>query len=164
MWYSSGLKGNLWDMSTKECQHCRTTKSKEEFPPNKSRKDGLHPVCRDCKRNYHRKHYSHNKRKYVEAAIKHNALKKQLVVEFVNWLKSVPCTDCGNSFPPECMDFDHLRDKKYGISAIVGGRVCGIREMWEEIQKCEVVCSNCHRTRTKNRNLNLCGGQVELSD
>ena len=38
-------------------------------------------------------------------------------VRFSNWLerrrvlilelKSKPCLDCGNVFPPECMDFDH---------------------------------------------------------
>lgn len=151
-------------MRQKQCQSCKIIKSVDEFPPNKAKRDGLHPTCRTCKRTYHRVHYAKNKRKYLDAAVKHNAKQKRLVVEFVNWLKDVPCADCRVRFPPECMDFDHLKDKKYEISAIVGGRVCGLGAMWEEMQKCEVVCSNCHRIRTKNRNLHSRGRQVELSE
>src|SRR5713226_1283656 len=31
---------------------------------------------------------------------------------FLNWLKSLPCMDCHNNFPPVCMDFDHVRGEK----------------------------------------------------
>jgi len=64
-------------------------------------------------------------------------------------LKAQPCMDCGGTFPPECMDFDHLRDKKFQISQSWNRR---LDVLIEEISKCDPVCANCHRIRTKKRN------------
>ena len=52
-------------------------------------------------------------------------------------------------FPPECMDFDHINgDKNYNVGKLVGHTRATIDA---ELAKCEVVCANCHRTRTKKR-------------
>src|SRR5882672_10291573 len=32
---------------------------------------------------------------------------RQRIVEWVNFIKNKPCMDCGQSFPPCVMDFDH---------------------------------------------------------
>ena len=69
------------------------------------------------------------------------------------WLvKSVPCMDCGNSFPPVAMDFDHRPgDGKFkDISLLVNGAY-SIARIDAEIAKCDIVCSNCHRIRTHER-------------
>lgn len=65
--------------------------------------------------------------------------------------------DCGGYYPPEAMDFDH-RDpatKKTSVGLMVGGggpgKTYGRGEILEEILKCDVVCSNCHRIRTRVR-------------
>ena len=70
-----------------------------------------------------------------------------------DWYASVrngPCVDCGNRFPPECMDFDHrpgeikLFDLSHGMRRARGTALA-------EIAKCDLVCSNCHRIRTAAR-------------
>lgn len=62
----------------------------------------------------------------------------------INALKDRPCVGCGGKFHAACMDFDHVRgDKKYGITA---GRVVRA-DFAEELAKCELRCSNCHRLR-----------------
>lgn len=65
--------------------------------------------------------------------------------------KSVPCMDCGGSFDPICMDFDHRpgEEKKYQVSTLVGRARTEL--MLAEMSKCDVICSNCHRIRTRNR-------------
>ena len=64
-------------------------------------------------------------------------------------LKNTPCEDCGGMFPPECMDFDHVRGKKeFGIATSING---GRKRLAKEIAKCDVVCANCHRIRTRKR-------------
>lgn len=69
--------------------------------------------------------------------------------EFIASLKDKPCSDCEQSFPPECMDFDHVSgSKKYVISQMA---YWGRKTILREIAKCELVCSNCHRIRTKRR-------------
>lgn len=65
-------------------------------------------------------------------------------------IKDVPCMDCGIKYPPYVMDFDHRNpyDKKMNISRV--GQ-WGIKTLLEEVKKCDIVCSNCHRIRTNNR-------------
>jgi len=47
------------------------------------------------------------------------------------------------------MDFDHIGSKRLEISGLL--YVSGTETLLEEIKKCEVVCSNCHRVRTTRR-------------
>jgi hypothetical protein len=80
-----------------------------------------------------------------EKSAKRNAARSALLAE----LKSKPCLDCGGKFPPECMDFDHVRgEKRDNLSSI---RDLSVPNIMEEIEKCEVVCANCHRVRTQRR-------------
>jgi hypothetical protein len=71
---------------------------------------------------------------------------------WINELKSVPCADCGQTYPPYVMDFDHCRGVKlFNISQIGVGRMKGRAIIEAELAKCDVVCSNCHRIRTHSR-------------
>ena len=66
-------------------------------------------------------------------------------------LKSKPCLDCQKKFPPVCMDFDHVRGEK--IDNIGSMVIACTKEttILNEIEKCELVCANCHRIRTETR-------------
>jgi SepF-like predicted cell division protein (DUF552 family) len=61
--------------------------------------------------------------------------------------KDSPCTDCGKRFPPECMDWDHVT----GVKIMPVSRIRNLRDFLIEIEKCDLVCANCHRIRTSNR-------------
>ncbi len=63
-------------------------------------------------------------------------------------LRSMPCMSCGEAFPTCCMEFDH-RDGvlKNGLVSRMAGRV-KIATLLEEVAKCDIVCSNCHRDRS----------------
>ena len=62
------------------------------------------------------------------------------------------CMDCGIN-NPIILDFDHIKDKKYNISQMIRDGFSW-KAIAKEIEKCEVVCSNCHRIRTYNRRHN----------
>ena len=47
------------------------------------------------------------------------------------------------------LEFDHLRDKRFSIGSALPYR--NWKSILEEIEKCEVVCANCHRGRTGRR-------------
>ena len=73
--------------------------------------------------------------------------KRHLVQEFGGH-----CQDCGAEFPenPEVFDFDHREsEEKRNLLSLMKGM------SWENImveaQKCDLVCSNCHRIRTTRR-------------
>lgn len=61
------------------------------------------------------------------------------------------CVDCGQKFPPYIYDFHHINPeiKEFSITKIMG-------RTWEkiipELDKCVLLCSNCHRTRHHNEN------------
>jgi len=73
----------------------------------------------------------------------------------INTLKTeTPCTDCGSRFPPECMDFDHLDGEvKLNNAGTMVAHGYSRESIMSEIAKCEIVCSNCHRIRTRKRRL-----------
>ena len=64
-------------------------------------------------------------------------------------LKSQPCQDCGQTFPPHVMDFDHVGEKTGEVSKYV--YTSGTATLLAEIERCDVVCANCHRIRTYER-------------
>lgn len=89
-------------------------------------------------------HYVNNKDYYK----KRNDKRKELFIQRIREAKDVPCTDCGNKYPFYVMEFDHLPQfvKKFNIASI--GLISSMKALDEEIDKCEVVCANCHKART----------------
>ena len=64
-----------------------------------------------------------------------------------------PCMDCGQKFPIICMDLDHRdpKTKRYpGLNMKAAFRRRP-EQLDEELAKCDVVCANCHRIRTRKR-------------
>lgn len=61
------------------------------------------------------------------------------------------CVDCGFAEFSEALEFDHLPGsvKVRHVGALARG---SLKRLFEEIEKTEVVCANCHRRRTKARN------------
>lgn len=85
-------------------------------------------------------------RQYHIETRKRNAL-------YVIEAKKNPCVDCGNTFHPVAMDFDHVRGEKINEVAYLVSHARSIRVIQEEIDKCELVCANCHRVRTWGSNI-----------
>lgn len=71
--------------------------------------------------------------------------------EIVYRYKMSPCKDCCKQYNPWVMQFDH-RDpsqKKYEISWMES---YGLKKLMRDIEKCDLVCANCHAERTyKNK-------------
>ena len=67
---------------------------------------------------------------------------------FLNEIKSQPCADCGVQYPPYVMDFDHVYGEK-AFNIATARRLSD--KLLSEVEKCEVVCANCHRVRTQSR-------------
>ncbi|MDO8618349.1 MAG: hypothetical protein Q7R49_00205 [Candidatus Daviesbacteria bacterium] len=128
----------------KRCYKCKETKALGEFYKLSRSKDGLQPICKVCDIAQTKASYRNNKKYYIDAA----RANRQKTVEFINKVKSNPCTDCGNIYHPVCMDFDHLEEKEKAVSLLKSRSIARITK---EIIKCELVCSNCHRLRTLKR-------------
>ncbi len=95
-----------------------------------------------------RNHYHENRQYYIEKAYK----KRESLRKYVYELKDkTPCADCGVRYPHYVTDFDHIGEieKIDTISRLINSG--SYKKVTAEIEKCELVCSNCHRVRTYNR-------------
>lgn len=135
----------------KVCSKCKKSLPDDAFASNRARKDGKTHSCRACHAEYTRAHYAANKQAYIERRKARSVAIQSRITE----MKRAPCTDCGESFPPIAMDFDHVRGKKAFNLSVAGVRGVSEARLQRELEKCDLVCSNCHRIRTHNRRKKL---------
>lgn len=94
-----------------------------------------------------RRHYAKNREVMLERAKVYNKANQERLRARIREAKDQPCADCGQRYPYYVMDFDHVRGvKKFNVGQ--GSWRKSMRVLNEEIAKCDVVCSNCHRERT----------------
>ena len=76
------------------------------------------------------------------------AKQKAILAKYLqDYKEKHPCADCKLNFPYYVMDFDHVRGIKHkNVSELIP--TLSKKKIDDEIKKCEVVCSNCHRIRT----------------
>lgn len=99
---------------------------------------------------YRRQYYLANRQKEIEYQKAKNREKRAANVQMVLEAKAKPCADCGIQYPPHVMQFDHLGDKVDAISNMAWRGTTRSRIL-AEIDKCEIVCANCHCERTHRR-------------
>lgn len=150
--YNGVISSNESVNSSKICSKCNLEKKKSEFSMDRSKKDGRFIWCKDCKyehnqktktsRNLKQKEYNQANKIQIELA---RLERRSARLEYIWNLKKSPCADCGQTFHPFVMDFDHT-DRSLKSRDV--SQINRLDEIAEEVKKCEVVCSNCHRLRT----------------
>jgi hypothetical protein len=108
-------------------------------------------MCRPCRSAYHREHYLANKQRYGDQARERKlALREERTLYLISYFSEHPCADCGET-DPIVLEFDHLdaNAKSFNIGNALSYR--NWESILREIEKCQVVCANCHRRRTSRR-------------
>jgi hypothetical protein len=133
----------------RRCGRCLSLKPVSEFAWRRKHHGQLDSMCRGCRAAYHRQHYLANGQRYIARARK-QALALERTSYRIHYFNSHPCADCGES-DPVVLEFDHLdtQAKSFDIGQSLPYRKW--ESILEEIEKCEVVCANCHRRRTARR-------------
>ena len=153
--------------ATKLCWKCSTAKPVAAFSKDKSRADGLQPICKPCakiarlaqlelrpdgQRQAYKKWRANpeNAAKASARTVRNRRARADMLIER---FKSAPCMDCKQSFPTCCMDFDH----RPGVEKLFGLNFNSLsyrplEAIMDAIAKCDLVCANCHRIRTVSRN------------
>lgn len=131
----------------KTCSKCGDTKPVVCFGVRSRSRDGLNPQCFRCSRESHRKNYEGSKSRRDSIKRSVVACKERNYRAVLDYLLVNPCVDCGEG-DPVVLDFDHVSGDKVGdVSAMA---CCGLSldRILEEMEKCVVRCSNCHRRKT----------------
>jgi hypothetical protein len=150
--YASSVRAEYEHMFVemkRRCGRCGLDKPLGDFAWRRKKRGQRHNYCRPCSAAYHREHYLANKDRYIaQAAAAKQELRRTRTMLLLEYFKDHPCADCGE-VDPVVLEFDHLRDKSFDICQKI------VDYSWDrllaEIEKCEVVCANCHRRRTAER-------------
>lgn len=114
---------------------------------------GRQSSCIPCKKEYNKAHYISNKDAYLGRA-------KATNKEYTDWYRSLKddkeCTDCKVRYPYYVLEWDHLPGTEKEMTPANAKRSYTPRtELLKELEKCELVCANCHRIRTHKRHAGL---------
>jgi hypothetical protein len=131
-----------------QCPKCRVEKTVENTTVRKYAPEGgyFDAYCKLCRSEISKDWFKRNpgakKKSDKKSYERFRAVLRALKAER-------PCFDCGNIFPPECLDWDHVRGEK--LFEVGLGWNHAFDKVREEMDKCDVVCACCHRIRTQNR-------------
>lgn len=135
-------------MTTKICTMCNEEKDIEEFPLRNRFTTGRQSYCKSCKAKMHSNWYENNKEYQKENASRHRIEYRQTLREYAaEYLSTHPCTRCGEA-DYRVLEFHHVRGSKENDISVIIGRGSSLEKLKAEIEKCEVVCANCHRKIT----------------
>jgi len=123
----------------KKCNDCGIEKELEKFSKNQK-------ICKSCQNIRYKKRYKGNRENFLKKNNERRAKFKGILFDIKLELQ---CERCGESHIA-VLDFHHSnpKDKSFAISDFVGNQQPNeknIQLLKEEIEKCEVLCANCHR-------------------
>ena len=123
-------------METKICTKCGRELPIDQFNFRNKAKGTRRSECKEC-------HTSYMKQKYQEKKNEVQAIKAQL-----------SCAKCGDK-RGYVLDFHHLNpeEKENTIARMLSNRY-ELNKVYDEINKCIVLCANCHREFHHFQNLN----------
>jgi hypothetical protein len=125
-----------------KCSECSIEQPDSNFAWRNKSKGIRHKICRKCQSTYSKKHYRNNKEKKIIQRI----IRRRKIREWFKKYKStLQCEECGEDYPA-CLVFHHISNKDDNIGNLI--RLGWSKErILEEIDKCEVLCANCHRKK-----------------
>lgn len=125
----------------KICNTCTVEKSISEFRKDSTTTDGRRGECKGCSRLYHKSRYVEL---YGDKARARNRERYQLFSERITQIKAQKgCYYCIET-EPVCLEFHHL-DPSQKDFVLSGGATRSWNKIVAEIDKCIVLCSNCHK-------------------
>jgi hypothetical protein len=113
-------------------------------------------VCANCHRiRTINRHRVSARRDYFQGN-EHSKLLTEKKLYVYDFLREHSCTDCNES-DMRVLELDHVRGNKVNnVSHMIGATTAfNLDEVKAEVAKCEVVCVNCHRVRTRSKKKSL---------
>jgi len=131
----------------KICATCSQEKDEGEFNWRYKALGIRHPTCRECQKSFRANWYRKNKDRHLQNVKTRKYRVRDEARQFVlDYLSTHPCSECGES-DPVVLEFHHIEGKDKDIShMVVDGR--SLAAIQVEIERCRVVCANCHRRIT----------------
>ena len=95
------------DQKHHRCSRCGDLKPVSEFAWHREALEEVDTYCRPCRAAYKRAHYIANRQRYIAAIRRRDALVAQRTAFLVDYFRTHPCADCGET-DPIILEFDHV--------------------------------------------------------
>ena len=127
----------------KQCIDCKETKRETEFGKRNGKRRNQ---CKNCLNEKARTYYNKTYKEKQQLRVKENKRKNYL--RYINKKKELAengCYFCGYNRCLSSLDFHHKDEstKRYNVSRL-GYEIVSKETFLAEIDKCILVCSNCH--------------------
>ena len=131
-------------MEMKICNKCSIDKPDDEFAWKNKAAGIKQQICKQCVRAMSKQNYLDNKDRHVRVCRDATRARVERLREYIASL-NLKCERCGENHPG-VLDFHHTDPtvKESSVSVLIG-QGCSFAKVEREIQKCIVLCSNCHR-------------------
>jgi hypothetical protein len=137
----------------KICSKRKNEKTLSDYFIKDKRTGRLHAQCKSCNKIQrtvtYKAHYLRNREMYLSRAISQRTkLRNEFRYNMSEFMADKFCIDCGEN-DMRVLELDHIDSSKkvYNISQAVK-----LGFSWQdvllEIEKCRVLCANCHKKRT----------------
>lgn len=127
----------------KKCSKCGVDYPIESFDFKNKKANKRHGYCQNCKREMQSAWYQKNSTRHKHSTAMNTRRYRQENNERVyEYLLRHPCVNCGEKNPIK-LEFHHCHNKTETISRMLAGSAWKTIET--EIEKCQVLCANCHR-------------------
>jgi hypothetical protein len=138
-------KQTCYSRAMKVCNLCKEEKEDSDFPPRKGK--GLTSYCWVCKREYDRQYWQKTRERRVHRKSVNQANLRDRNTQYVlDYLISRSCEKCGEA-DPVVLQFHH-RDPEQKSASIADLMSGSIASLSAEMEKCAVLCANCHIKHT----------------
>lgn len=124
------------------CRVCKEVKPITQYHPNKQCRQGVTGTCKPCSMLRVAQWYKDNRDRRQSITNTRNRDRKKAAVEHFG----SKCHDCQRVFPQCVYEFHHLDPKGKDMNPSAALNMSEER-MWNELKKCIMVCSNCHKMR-----------------
>lgn len=136
----------LWegDNVKKRCTKCGEFKPVEAFARDMSKRDGLHPACRQCRGAYARARYAANPEKFTSW----RSDRKAANIDYLASIMPLRCEVCGYDKCFAALDFHHTdpSQKENSWDSMGHWIKLSLESFKDKIQanNFKVLCKNCH--------------------
>ena len=115
---------------------------KKWYQLNKEKISKYRELNKENRAEYDKKYRELNKKKISEYNKAHRYEKRAICLEYLGG----KCVKCGST---ERLEFDHIKreGKKYSITRRITGNFDNLKE---ELDKCQLLCVDCHKVKTKS--------------
>lgn len=135
------------------CSKCSKEKRHEDFFLRDKKTGRYHAQCKACYKEHRQTYYANHYLKYkdsylLRARTRRERLRTIFRANMLEFMSGKGCLDCGEN-DIRVLELDHIspENKSFSVSQAVK-----LGYSWDEvlveIEKCQILCANCHKRRT----------------